>query len=37
VLGVPLIATLFRHGEFSVTDVLMTRQALVAYSSACWR
>jgi putative peptidoglycan lipid II flippase len=32
VLGVPLIATLFRHGEFGVADVLMTRQALVAYS-----
>lgn len=32
VLAVPLIATLFRHGEFGVADVLMTRQALVAYS-----
>lgn len=32
VLGVPLVATLFMHGEFSAHDVLMTRQALVAYS-----
>ncbi|MGH6630518.1 MAG: murein biosynthesis integral membrane protein MurJ, partial [Burkholderiales bacterium] len=32
VLAVPLISTLFRHGEFSVQDVLMTRSALVAYS-----
>jgi putative peptidoglycan lipid II flippase len=33
VLAVPLIATLFRHGEFGAHDVLMTRQALVAYSA----
>jgi putative peptidoglycan lipid II flippase len=32
VLAVPLIATLFRHGEFGLNDVLMTRQALLAYS-----
>jgi putative peptidoglycan lipid II flippase len=32
VLSVPLIATLFRHGEFGAHDLLMTRQALVAYS-----
>ena len=28
----PLIATLFHHGAFTVHDVLMTRNALVAYS-----
>jgi len=32
VLGVPLIAALFRYGEFNATDLFMTRQALVAYS-----
>jgi putative peptidoglycan lipid II flippase len=32
ILSVPLLATLFQHGEFDVNDVLMTRQALVAYS-----
>ena len=31
-LAVPLITTLFHYGEFSVHDVLMTRDALVAYS-----
>ena len=31
-LATPLIATLFHHGEFDVHDVLMTREALVAYS-----
>jgi putative peptidoglycan lipid II flippase len=31
-LAVPLIATLFYYGEFSVNDVMMTRNALVAYS-----
>lgn len=31
-LGIPLIATLFHHGAFEVSDVLMTRRALVAYS-----
>ena len=31
-LAVPLIATLFHYGEFSVHDVMMTRNALVAYS-----
>ncbi|HEX7954503.1 MAG TPA: murein biosynthesis integral membrane protein MurJ [Burkholderiales bacterium] len=31
-LAVPLIATLFHHGEFGVHDVMMTRNALVAYS-----
>ncbi|TCJ15368.1 murein biosynthesis integral membrane protein MurJ [Parasulfuritortus cantonensis] len=32
ILAVPLVATLFYHGEFSGHDVEMTRQALVAYS-----
>jgi len=32
ILAVPLIATLFFHGEFGVTDLAMTRRALVAYS-----
>lgn len=32
VLAVPLIATLFWHGEFQRHDVLMTRNALVAYA-----
>lgn len=32
VLSVPLVATLFRYGEFSVHDLWMTREALVAYS-----
>jgi putative peptidoglycan lipid II flippase len=32
VLAVPLIAALFRYGEFNATDLFMTRQALVAYS-----
>ena len=31
-LSVPLIATLFMHGAFGVHDVLMTRDALIAYS-----
>jgi len=31
-LAVPLITTLFHYGEFTVHDVLMTRNALVAYS-----
>lgn len=31
-LAVPLLSTLFQHGAFSATDVLQTRQALVAYS-----
>ncbi|MCC6532959.1 MAG: murein biosynthesis integral membrane protein MurJ [Burkholderiales bacterium] len=31
-LAVPLIATLFMYGEFQSHDVLMTRQAVVAYS-----
>jgi putative peptidoglycan lipid II flippase len=31
-LGVPLIATLFQHGAFTANDVLLTRQALAAYS-----
>lgn len=31
-LAVPLIATLFWHGEFTRHDVLMTRSALVAYA-----
>lgn len=32
VLAVPLISTLFFYGQFSVHDVFMTRQALMAYS-----
>ncbi|MBA2689833.1 MAG: polysaccharide biosynthesis C-terminal domain-containing protein, partial [Burkholderiales bacterium] len=32
ILSVPLIATLFKSGAFTANDVLMTRQALVAYS-----
>jgi len=32
ILAVPLIATLFWHGEFLRHDVLMTRSALVAYA-----
>jgi putative peptidoglycan lipid II flippase len=31
-LGVPLIATLFWHGEFLKNDVFMTRNALVGYA-----
>ncbi len=31
-LAVPLVATLFWHGEFSRMDVLMTRNALVGYA-----
>ncbi|TRZ67870.1 MAG: murein biosynthesis integral membrane protein MurJ [Rhodocyclaceae bacterium] len=31
-LAVPLLSTLFQHGAFSATDVLQTRNALVAYS-----
>ena len=31
-LAVPLISTLFRYGQFSIEDLWMTRQALVAYS-----
>lgn len=32
VLSVPLVATLFHHGQFGAEDVWMTRQAVVAYS-----
>jgi putative peptidoglycan lipid II flippase len=32
ILAVPLISTLFQYGKFDANDVLMTRQALVAYS-----
>ncbi len=31
-LAVPLIATLFHHGAFDAQDVMMTRNALTAYS-----
>jgi putative peptidoglycan lipid II flippase len=31
-LAIPMISTLFMHGAFSAHDVLMTRDALVAYS-----
>jgi len=33
VLAVPILATLFKHGEFAASDVFMTRDALVAYSA----
>ncbi|MBU3736550.1 MAG: murein biosynthesis integral membrane protein MurJ [Methylobacterium sp.] len=32
VLAVPLIAALFKYGQFTATDLWMTRQALMAYS-----
>ncbi len=32
VLGVPLVATLFKYGQFAEHDVWMTRQALAAYA-----
>jgi putative peptidoglycan lipid II flippase len=32
VLAVPLIATLFHYGAFGVHDLMMTRQALMAYA-----
>jgi putative peptidoglycan lipid II flippase len=32
ILSTPLIATIFQHGKFLASDVLMTRAALVAYS-----
>jgi putative peptidoglycan lipid II flippase len=32
IIAVPIVATLFKHGEFDAHDVLMTRQALIAYS-----
>lgn len=32
IIATPLIATLFQHGAFTAHDVLMTRNALVAYS-----
>ncbi len=32
IIAVPLISTLFYHGAFTVNDVFMTRNALVAYS-----
>ncbi|MFM9834477.1 MAG: murein biosynthesis integral membrane protein MurJ [Methylophilaceae bacterium] len=32
VLATPLVAGLFKYGAFTAADVLMTRQALVAYS-----
>jgi len=31
-LAVPLVSTLFMHGAFGVSDVLMTRNAVIAYS-----
>ncbi len=31
-LAGPLLATLFYHGEFNVTDVIMTRKSLMAFS-----
>jgi putative peptidoglycan lipid II flippase len=31
-LAVPLVATLFWHGEFTRNDVIMTRHALIAYA-----
>jgi putative peptidoglycan lipid II flippase len=32
ILAGPLVATLFAHGKFTVFDVLMTRQSVIAYS-----
>ena len=32
ILATPLVATLFLYGRFGVDDLLMTRQALIAYS-----
>lgn len=32
VIAVPIVATLFKHGEFAAHDVLMTHQAVIAYS-----
>ncbi len=32
IISVPLITTLFHYGQFNENDVLMTRQALIAYS-----
>lgn len=32
ILGVPLVATLFQHGQFTAVDVLQTRDALAAYA-----
>jgi putative peptidoglycan lipid II flippase len=32
-LAVPLVATLFWHGEFTQHDVVMTRHALIAYAA----
>ena len=32
VLATPLVATLFHYGKFTAIDVLMTQQALIAYS-----
>ena len=32
VLAVPILSTLFKHGEFAAYDVWMTREALIAYS-----
>jgi len=32
ILAVPLVATLFMHGQFQAHDVMMTRNAVVAYS-----
>jgi putative peptidoglycan lipid II flippase len=31
-IAVPLISTLFHHGAFAIEDVMMTRNALMAYS-----
>ncbi|MDR1275323.1 MAG: murein biosynthesis integral membrane protein MurJ [Candidatus Accumulibacter sp.] len=32
ILAIPLIATLFKHGAFTASDALQTKNALVAYS-----
>ena len=32
ILAVPILSTLFKHGAFAAHDVMMTRQALLAYS-----
>jgi len=32
IIAVPLVSTLFQHGQFGAQDVMMTRTALVAYA-----
>ena len=35
-LAVPLLSTLFWHGEFTRADVIQTRHALIAYAVGLW-